>query len=610
MNKPTPIRAHLATAARRRDTGATALPPGCPVTPLGGNGQVFHYINAIGQFVSVPAQQHSKNIIASLFAPHFDWLKKTFPKTFDKETGEPKDFEVNAVTAALMSAAQGQGRSWEPADNIHGRGVWPGEDGDLRVHLGRTLIVGGRERPVGVIGNRVYPLRPEWRGPAPDPQAAGPAGPAAEALALFDCWRWAEPRLAPRLLLGWIVCGFLCGALAWRPHLWLVAPRGAGKSTLLEAVGHMLQRGDFALMSESASAPSVRATLHYDARPVVLDETEPSEDNRALNAVVELMRIASTGGTVMRAQVDQTTIVQTVRFTAMCASVVRPALKAQDASRITVLQLQKPLPGSSAPLLRPAVLELLGRRLFRRALDGWRRWPEVLQAWRQALAAEGLEPRAQDQYGTLLAAAWIAEQDLEPDSDSLSEWAQLVAEATAPDRAEERPEWFRLIETLAATPLKDDGGRSERSVAELLETAAQVRREPDPQTGNLVPIPPDRAERANQVLSLHGLRFVPMRDEAGRILRGRWDDPSAEPSSQNAGPQIGHVAVANANPVLAKLLEKTQWAARAGAPGAWKGVLLQAPGAQPAECVRFGARLARAVLVPLDLFLDGTGAHE
>jgi hypothetical protein len=234
----------------------------------------------------------------------------------------------------------------------------------------------------------------------------------------------------------------------------------------------------------------------------------------------------------------------------------------------------------------------------------------VLQAWRQALAAEGLEPRAQDQYGTLLAAAWIAEQDLEPDSDSLAEWARLVAEATAPDRAEERPEWFRLIETLAATPLKDEGGRSERSVAELVETAAQARREPDPQTGDLVPIPPDRAERANQVLGLHGLRFVPMRDEAGRILRGRWDDPSAPPSSQNAGPQLGHVAVANANPVLAKLLEKTQWAARAGAPGAWKGVLLQAPGAQPADCVRFGARLARAVLVPLQLFLDGTGAHE
>jgi hypothetical protein len=606
------IRQHLASQARpRRSNDGRHLPAGCPVTPLGGNGQMFHYINAIGQMVSVGAQQHSKNILIALFSPHVKtWLYSHYPKSFDKETGEPRDFNVNAVSTDLMAEAQDRGRAWEPADNVHGRGCWPGEDGDLRVHLGARLIVGGRERDVGMIGNKVYPLCPEWQGPAPDAQADGPAGPAAEALALLSCWRWAEAELSPRLLLGWIVCAFLCGALHWRPHLWLVAPRASGKSTLIGAIGHMLQRGDFALMAESASAPSVRATLQFDARPVVLDETEPSEDNRALNQVVELMRIASTGGTVMRAQVDQSTVVQTVRFVGMGASVVRPALKSQDASRIAVLQLLKPLPGSTAPLLRPAVLELLGRRLFRRALDGWKRWPETLQAWRQALAAEGLEARAQDQYGTLLAAAWIAEQDLDPDADSLAEWARRVAKATAPDRAEERPEWFRLIETLAATPIKDDAGRAERAVAELVETAAQARREPDHENGGWIYVSAEAADRANALLGRHGLRFVAMRDARGLPLRRSWDDPAAEPATQGNGPLLGHVAVANAHPVLARMLDRTQWAARAGAPGAWKGVLLQAPGALATDCARFGARTARAVMVPMDLFMDGSGEHE
>ena len=100
MNDATPIRAHLASA--RRVSGGTALPPGCPVTPLGGNGQVFHYINAIGQFVAVGAQQHSKNILLALFATKHEWLIQHFPRTFDKETGKPTDFTVNAVTAALM----------------------------------------------------------------------------------------------------------------------------------------------------------------------------------------------------------------------------------------------------------------------------------------------------------------------------------------------------------------------------------------------------------------------------------------------------------------------------------------------------------------------------
>jgi hypothetical protein len=68
--------------------------------------------------------------------------------------------------------------------------------------------------------------------------------------------------------------------------------------------------------------------------------------------------------------------------------------------------------------------------------------------------------------------------------------------------------------------------------------------------------------------------------------------------------------VANAHPVLARMLDRTQWAARAGAPGAWKGVLLQAPGALATDCARFGARTARAVMVPMDLFMDGSGEHE
>jgi len=354
-----------------------------------------------------------------------------------------------------------------------------------------------------------------------------------------------------------------------------------------------------------ASAASVRALLRFDARPVILDEAEPSEDNRKLNDVVDLMRIASTGGTVMRATVDQEVVTQTVRFVALAASVVRPALRAQDASRIAVLTMLKPPPGTAAPLLRPAVLELLGRRLFRRAVDGWPRWHETWQRWRCALAAQGLEGRAQDQYGTLLAAVWIAEHELDPDTDTLMEWAAAVARATSDDRAEERPEWYRLIETLAGTVLRDEATRTERAVSEWISMARQGWREADPQTGALVPVSADRAEAANRLLRRYGLAFVPLLDEASRLpLRVPYDDePPAEPAVSQAGQLAGHVAVANAHPQLARLLERTPWSARAGSDGAWRGVLKQAPGVVPAErTVRFGGFPARALLVPAALF--------
>jgi hypothetical protein len=609
--KITPLRQALGAARGRSSNRATYLPEGCPVTPLGGDGTVFWYLNAIQQLVRLPAQQHSKNLISALFAPHVTtWCYQHYPKSLDQETGAPRDYKVDQLVQALMAEAQARGQSWEPADNIHGRGIWPGEDGALRVHLGRTLLVGGKPRAPGIIGQRVYPLCPEWQGPAPDAQSGGPAGPAAELLALLECWHWASPRLAPRLLLGWVMAALLCGALDWRPHVWLTAPRGSGKSTLFDLLGFLLQRGQYLLAAENASAPSLRAKLQFDARPVMLDETEPSEDNRALNATVELLRLASSGGTVMRATIDQNVVEQTVRFVAICASVVRPALKAQDASRIAVLQLLPPPAGTAAPLLRPQLLELLGRRLLRRALDGWARWPDTLDAWRKALAAQGMKARAQDQYGTLLALAWIAEQDDAPDSDSLDEWAQLAAEMTQPDRAEERPEWFRLIETLAATTLRDEAGRHDASVAELLETASFARRTPDPDSGGWLHVSAKDAKAANATLARHGLFFEPIEDAHGRPLRHHWHDAGRAPCGQGDGAMVGHVAIANSHPILAKLLDRTQWAARAGAPGAWKAVLEAAPGAVLAGASRFGPRTSRSVKVPIALFFDGVSGHE
>lgn len=606
-----PMRAHMKAAKRRNSGRPTFLPEGCPVTPLGGNGTEFYYLNTIQQLVKISAQQHSKNVISALFAGHVrTWCYDNYPKTIDPETDRPRDYKVDQLVVDLMAEAQARGESWEPGDNIHGRGIWPGEDGDLRIHLGKTLIVGRQPRDPGIIDGRVYPLCPEWAGPVKDAQSPGRDGPAAELLAHLSQWNWSAPDLAPRLLLGWIVAGWLCGALDWRPHVWLIAPRGSGKSTLLELIGHVLQRGRFLLASENASAASLRARLQFDARPVCLDETEPSEDNRGLNATVDLLRLASSGGTAMRATVDQTVVEQTLRFAAICASVVRPALKSQDASRICVLQMLKPRPGTAAPLIRQEPLELLGRKLLRRVLDGWQRWPEVNHAWRQALADKGLDARAQDQYGTLLALAWIAEWDDAPHADTLDIWAEQAAALTQPDRLEERPEWFRLIETLAATTLRDEAGRSEASVGELLETASYARRKPDPEHGGWTYLTPAEVERAQQTLSRHGIRFEPLLDEWGKALRHSWQVPDAAPSSHNEGAMLGHVAVANSHPVLAKLFERTQWAARSGAPGAWKGVLEAAPDAVLGASVRFGARTSRCVKVPIALFFDGVSEHE
>lgn len=606
--KVTSIREGL-RGARAAGGGAKfrVLREDCPVTPLGGDGRVFWYLNAIGQLVPIGAQQHSKNVVSALFAPQVKaWCWEHYPKGVDPDTNRPKDFKVDALVTDLLAEGQSGGTSWDPVDSIFGRGVWPGEDGELRVHLGSHLVVGGKRRAVGKIGAKVYPLRPEWPGPAPDAQAEGAAGPAAELLALLECWHWEERRLAPRLLLGWVVSALLCGALDWRPHMWLIAPRGSGKSTLLKLLGHVLWRGSYLLAAEDASAASLRAALEFDARPVCLDETEPSEDNRRLNDILGLLRIAASGGTAMRATVEQGVVQQTARFSAICASIVRPSFTSQDASRIAVLTMRKPPAGSVEPMLRPEVLALLGRRLLRRALDAWPRWPEVLHAWKDGLTRHGMDNRNRDQFAPLLAFAWLVEWDGLPDSDTLEEWTEACAAVTLPDRQEERPDWFRLIEYLAAITLRDDAGKGEHTVAELLEVACQAKRVPDPEHGGWKYTTPAEADRANALLARHGMRFDPVLDAQKRPVR-RPFEPGGEAAH---GPMVGHLAVANTHQGLARLLERTRWAARPGSPGAWKSALEGADGAVKGASVRFGPRTSRAVKVPLEHVFDGVSEHE
>jgi len=247
---------------------------------------------------------------------------------------------------------------------------------------------------------------------------------------------------------------------------------------------------------------------------------------------------------------------------------------------------------------------VLGQKMFKRMLDAWPRYHDTFRAWQGALRAARLDARQAEQIGTLLTLQWLALSDMDPDSDTLEEWATLAADATAAERTEDKPEWFRCLETLVAWVVRHDPTKSDLSVAELMEIASGRKRTRDPD-GALVPEPPAVVEAAQSTLARQGLRFEPLRDEAGRPLRVPWNDRSAAPSSQYDGPMVGHIAVANAHPALAKYFERTHWSARSGTTGAWKGVLEGAPGAMAGKPARFGPRQSRAVLLPVDLVFDG-----
>lgn len=609
-DKITPIRAGLHGAASVRGTAANRiLPEDCPVTPLGISGDTCHYLNAIGQYVAIPTKAHSKLTLYGLFGNRASFMigPPQWGKGWDEENKRWKDFAPDKVARDLIAACHDEG-PWNPAaDRLRGRGAWRGEDDDLILHLGTTLLVRNQVERPGKRDRYVYTVSEPRPGPAPERQPQLEDGPAHELEALLRCWAWSRPDgLDVRLMLGWVCAGFLCGALDWRPQIWVHGARGAGKSTLTKLLKYLYGPGEGCLVTEDASAAGIRSVLRNDSLPVFLDESEPSEDQQRLRALIDLARIAASGGTVLRGTQDHGSASFTVRFMGFFGSVLRPPLKAQDLSRIAFLAL-RPHSGE-APVLRESLIRILGRRLHRRMVDGWPRFLESLPLWRQALMQAGMDSRGGDQFGTLLAAADVALHDALPDADTLANWAADVVAETQAERAEQMPEWRRCLEHITTKQAPQWRGGELQSIGRLIAVAAQRQVLTDTETGE--PMRPSRAtaEDANRVLASVGLKLVPRTDEAKRWLYRHPE--SGAITTQPYGDLLGWLAVANNHHELGSIFRGTHWAGRSGTDGGWKPALQEAPDAVRHKEMRFGGAASRCVLVPLELVLDGDGEAD
>jgi hypothetical protein len=549
------------------------LPAGCPVVPLGKLGQLCFYLDEQRQLIGLDPQKHAKQHIRNLFGRRSDLCDEYWPRLNDR--GEPKGHGQwhPEIAADILQRACAHAGIFDPQGRVFGRGAHRGNDGELILHCGDVVFVAGEEQSYqqpGLIDGNVYATAPAI--PRPHVDAQGTA-PGEELRALYGCWYWARPIVDPMLLLGWTGCAMIAGALPWRPHAWVTGSSSTGKSTLQAALEYLFDGG--ALHTADATEASLRQLLKQQTLPVFFDELEASEDNRKSKGVINLARLASSGGEIFRGGQDHEGHTFKAKTCFLFSSILLPPLLQQDRNRLAILELEKIPTSADAIELDPEGLRALGRRIRRRLIDQWPRLEAMLAKYRSALADVGHGGRSQDQFGALLAVADLLLYDT-ADEELIEETAGWLAADTLAEKSMEQADEEEAVQHLASTTLKGRGGDEPEPVVRHIHEA----------------LTPD-GDKARERLENFGLRIVELKEgEDGKL--GAHKPSGVLPSAEL------YLAIANSHTQLETIFERTRWAQ-----GTWAQAFGRVDGARKRIKVRFARDKGRwSTLIPLPSIIE------
>lgn len=302
--------------------------PKAPFRPLGyDHGNYYFMSGRSSEVISISSANMGKKSLLSL-APLSFWEVE-----YPGKGGPQWDLASDALIEACSSCG--------PYDQnrIRGRGAWY-DAGRSVLHLGDRLVVDGEIGDVDAIKSKyIYERRPAMGNPDALPARVEDTRGIID---LFSSLSWERGSTA-YLAAGWSLIAPICGALDWRPHVWLTGPAGSGKSWVLENLYKPLL-GNMAIHALGKSTEAgIRQRLGGDALPVVIDEAESDEKGQAdhIQAVLTLMRQSSSegAGAIFRGTTTGKNMQFLIRSTFLLSSISVNVQHLADESRITCLSL-------------------------------------------------------------------------------------------------------------------------------------------------------------------------------------------------------------------------------------------------------------------------------
>lgn len=536
------------------DTETTILEPG-EFRFLGVDDGTYYYLpRSTQQVTPISAAGHS-NKSNLLQLASLSWWETNF--------GQKTGVDWTAATSYLFDVSAAVG-TFDPA-KIRGRGAWF-DEGKSVLHLGNRLLVDGTEHDIsGLRTSFIYEKKPPLEGLMPEGYLDE-----SEALKLHQITgmlNWSKP-INSTLLAGWIVLSPICGAMSWRPHIWITGQKGTGKTWIVnQIVAPALGSSALSVQSNSTEA-GIRQRLKQDARPVVFDEAEGESQHarQRMQSVLELARQASSDSLaeVAKGTAGGKAMSFKIRSMFLMGSINVGLAQASDKSRFTILTLTKAPTGTDPRKQLEEIESVVSNTLTKEFCAALRARTYHLipvirknaKVFAKAAAKHIGNQRAGDQLGALLAGAWSLGSTGEVSEEDAMEYVEGQDWGFDVDETMDSDEMTLANEILSAkVEIEVDGGmRRNRTAAEIIDKVAGESRDFE-----------YTEENGESALARIGIRC---KDE--------------------------FVIVSESHPKLRSILKETPWG------GGWADVLGRIPGASRMTAYRFAGMRTRAVKIPKD----------
>lgn len=526
-----------------------------PFQVLGHSEHIYYFMGQDSRTVVglLPTQMSKHNLMSLAPLPFWE-------RMYGNRAGMNWDMAGNALLAKCHEVG-----IYDPS-RIRGRGAWC-ENGKVILHLGDSIVSSatGIKTPIAQVrpGRYIYQLAAPMDVEYDNPLSTEEAG---EILKIMEMISWEHP-ISAYLLAGWCVLAPVCGALSWRPHLWLSGSKGCGKSWIVDKIVRPLM-GNLGLHVQSATTEAgIRQTLGHDALAVTFDEAESSSQRSSdrIQMVLELMRQASSdsGSSIVKGSASGLARSYKIRSCFLMSSIGVGIKQAADASRVSILSVVKRKDTGEFQRMQNLIASILTEDYIKRFIARSIRLVPQIRANATVFAKVAAKvlgsQRAGDHTGALLAGWYTLHRDDVITETEAEEWIR-AQEWVEQHASEEESDEINLKQHILAHVIKIrlrsfDG---ERNIGEL---ANAITSENDSGIGSA-----DAAE----ILGRTGIVVKP------GVLGG------------------SRIIISNSHPGIAKILSGTQWQNN------WARILKRIDGAEGTEPIRFGpAHRSRGVSVPL-----------